>query len=208
MTTVPTTGPHQIQRLLPRHFKMLEMKLAGCSNLEIASTLDCTKDSVYIVSRSPLFIAEFNRQMKDQIDHGIQFEREAFVGKARSILEVSSQQAAETQVDLLESDDDAIRLRASGSILDRALGKTGSGTSDPVVPSVVINAQDANLLIIALKESTHAEEDNPATNGSTASPAQGKPRDVHKTPRCSSWFGHREAQTQDLGEALILGGVG
>lgn len=210
MTTLPTSGPYQIQRLLPRHFKMLEMRLAGCTNVEIAQTLDCTKENVYAVSRSPMFISEFNRRMKDQIDDGIQLDRAAFMGKARSILDTASLRAAETQLDLLESDDDSVRLRASGTILDRALGKPESKTSDSGALSVMINAPDAQLLIIALKESNNAQVNDPTANGSSASPTQNKQADVHQTPCVRPWFRHRTPQAQNPEAEVIsvVDGVG
>ena len=198
----------EIHRLLPRHFKILEMRLAGCSNKEIAESVNCTPQNIHIVCRSPLFIAEFNRKLQDQIDYGISLDREAFVGKAQSMLNVASLQAAETQVDLMESDDDSVRLRASGSILDRALGKVESKTSDSAASQVVINTSDATLLIIALKESNNAQVSHPTANGSVSQSSSDQPRDVHQTPRCRPWFGHRTPEAQAPETALVVvGGV-
>ena len=146
-------GPTSIQRMLPRHFKMMEMKLAGFSHSEIAKTLECSDQNVWVVTNSPLFIAEYNRQMKlQQEDNGLVQTKEAFISKARSILESSSELAANTQVELMASEDDSIRLRASGSILDRALGKEDGKGIGPSL-HVVINNADAVLISNTFKES-------------------------------------------------------
>lgn len=176
---------YEIKRMLPRHFKMLELRLAGLSNRAIAEMLGCSAQSVGIVVRSPLFQAEYNRRLDQQNTSAAIEERDAFASKTRSILEQNAEKAANTQVDLMDSEDDSVRLRASGSILDRVLGKDGPTASGPQL-KIEINAQDAKLLVTALNESKELQhggysQENAAADCSAAGPSEDGQRDVHQT---------------------------
>lgn len=203
MASTPVYKPCEIQRILPRHFKMLELKLAGMSHAAIARTLGCTEQNVYIVTRSPLFIGEFNRRMKEQNNTDIQDHQEAFANNARRVLEEASESAAEKQVQLLESEDDSISLRASGSILDRVLGKSDIQSAEAANPTVVINAEHAELLVLALKESNHGTGQEPGSNGSSTECSETRQGDVHQTSEVGSRFGHRKTETQDQREVVV-----
>lgn len=174
---------YEIQRMLPRHFKILQLKLAGLTNKAIAEMVGCSAEMVGIVIRSPIFNAEFQRRLKEQNNGEAQGEIEAFAGKARSILEQNSELAANTQVDLLGCEDDSVRLRASGSILDRVLGKPeGSEASGGPQVNIQINAQDAQLISVALRESkeiTDAAEES-AADCSAADSSQDGQGSVHQ----------------------------
>ena len=167
MTPDPKFKLNEIQRILPRHFKMMDLKLAGMSNAAIARTLGCTAENVYIVSRSPLFIGEFNRKMKEQNSTAVKDHVESFESNARRVLEDAGEQAAEKQVELLDSEDESLQLRASTSILDRVLGKSDIQSAQAANPTVVINAEHASLLILALKESNHGKGQESSPNGSS-----------------------------------------
>jgi hypothetical protein len=147
-----------------------------------------------------LFVAEYNRRLKAQTDGAISEELEAFASKSRSILEQNSEKAANTQVDLLDSEDDSVRLRASGSILDRVLGKPeGPGASGGPQVKIEINASDAQLLVTALNESkeiTHGRTEDAAADCSPTSPPENGQGSVHQTPQLCSGIGHREAEAQ------------
>lgn len=180
-TTLPTTGPHEIQRMLPRHFKILEMKIAGYSNVDIAKTLEIHENTVSAVSRSPLFVSEFNRQMQKQHDNALADDRAAFVSRAKSILDSASERAAEVQVELLDSEDDSVRLRSSGTILDRALGRD-DGLKGGTTVNVQINTQDAQLITTAFKESQNGSKIiNESTDGPSTCPSKNGRSDVHQT---------------------------
>lgn len=166
-------NPKEIQRMMPRHFQMLDLKVAGLPNKQIAAAVGCSTSSVDIVARSPLFRAELNRRLNNRNKDAVVQEIEAFAGKARSILEQSSEKAAETSVDLLDSPDDSIRHRASVSILDRVLGKTEAGVSAGPTINVQINESHAQLLVLALKESS----DGQGKESSPDSTPAGAPQD-------------------------------
>jgi len=184
---------YHIKRLLPRHYKMLELHLAGVSNKAIAETVGCTPQSVSIVIRSPMFKSELQRRMADQTESHIAQEADAFASLARTTLEQASERAAQTQVELLDSEDDSVKLRSSSSILDRVLGKV-EGVQASGGPSVKVEIQtkDAQLLILALNESkeiTHAQrhtEEGSVPDGPSAGPSENGQGDVHQDPSSSA----------------------
>ena len=191
---------YEIQRMLPRHFKILQLRLAGLTNKAIAEMVDCSPEMVGIVIRSPLFQAEYQRQLKNQNNNEIEEEVQSFAGKTRSILEQASEKAANTQIDCLDSEDDSVRLRASGSILDRVLGKAeGSEASGGPQVNIEIQSADAKLLIVALHESKELRNGEDAKSAADApdahTPENGQGA-VHQAPQLSSGIGHRQAQAQ------------
>jgi hypothetical protein len=195
----PSTKNH-IQRMLPRHFKMLDLKMAGMTDRAIAEMVGCTPQSVGIIARSPLFKAELNRRLKERNSTAVEDEIEAHASKARSVLEGHAERAATVQGELLECDDDSVRLRASGSILDRVLGKPeGSETSGGTQVNVQINAKDAQVLITALKESKeirNGQDAESAADCASADPSENGQSSVHQETVERPRLGHRQAEAQ------------
>jgi hypothetical protein len=182
---------------------MLELKLAGLTDRAIAEMVDCTPQSVSIVSRSPLFKAELNRRLKERNSDGVVEEVEAGIGKARLILEQNSAKAAETQVELLDCEDDSVRLRSAGSILDRALGKPESQqASGGAQVNVQITGKDAQVIVTALHESKEItngqvrQQVESTADGSSADPSENGQGDVHQTPLLGPGVGHRSPEAQ------------
>lgn len=194
---------HQIQKLLPRHFQILDLLVAGHKNTEVAEIVGCTRETVYAVTRSPLFINEFNRRMRTRNVDGPAQQAEAFESRARSILNQSAERAAEIQVGLLESNDDSVKLRASGSILDRALGKVDSGVTGSNVTNITINSERADLLLLALKESANGVDERHSADSKTAHPPEDQQGDVHQASVERPRLGHRSPEAQDLREMMV-----
>lgn len=187
-------GTHQIQRMLPRHFKMMELTLAGMTQVAIAEMLGCTRQCVGIVQRSPIFRKELQQKQKDMNSEGVKDVVVKFAEQAQKVLEDNSKKAAMCQVDLLDADDDSVRLRASSSILDRALGKPeGQLTASGPNIKVEIHANVAQLLMTALTESkeinSHASNDitsEPTADSSSACSAKNGQGNVHQATELSA----------------------
>ena len=167
----------RLQRLLPRHHSMIAMTLAGHDNTTIAKTLGCTSRSVEIISQSPLFQAEVARRRKESKEvETLGLDRNATLQKARMVLDGAAEKASQTLVQLLDSDDDAIRLRGADSLLDRVFGKGPGGNSAPVIN---ISAERVVLLNIALKESDNVHVIQPANSNPTPG-TEGQSGDVYQ----------------------------
>lgn len=143
---------HQLQRLMPRHFKILELTLAGHDLGTIAEATGLAKNSISAIQRSPVFQLELTRQREKSQEVTIgALDRSAAMGKAQSILEQNADKAAKTLVDFLDSPDPNMRFRGADKILDRVFSAKDAGSK------VVVNvtAEQANLLHIAIQESNY-----------------------------------------------------
>jgi len=197
-------GSHQIQRMLPRHFKMVDLHVAGLTNRAVAEILGCTPTSVGMILRSPIVKKEVERRIAEERDSPngtIVQEIEAADNRARRIIEDNAPLAAQTMVDLMDSEDDSVKFRSSGSILDRAIGRPDSqNAGDGLQLKIEISAPDAQLLMIALKESketpSNGQVNESATDGQDADSTPDEQGDVHQTPQCSTGVGHRQTQAQ------------
>lgn len=198
--------PYEVQRLQVRHHEILRYKLAGYNNTEISEIVGCSRETVQAVVRSPLFVAELNRRMKEKNEEALDDEKDAFESKARMILRSNAEKAATVQVDLLESEDDSVRLRSSNSILDRALGKVsenGSGAM-PNGVGVQISEKLASDLILALKESRHVE--NTSANCTSAESSEDEQGAICEASDERPRLGHRETEAQGDWQVSSLNG--
>ncbi len=150
MTTLAT---HGIQRILPRHFAIIDLAVAGHDNKAIAETLGCSTSQVGLILRSPVAQMEIARRRKSSTETEILgLDRSAVMGKARSILEQATESAATTLENELLNDKPEVRLKAANSILDRAFGN-GADSRRGVVMN--ISSENIALINLALKESEY-----------------------------------------------------
>lgn len=151
-----------LQKLIPRHFKILDRYLEGVSQVDIAKELGMHAVSVGLIVRSPVFQNELakRRSERDQEDKVL---RQTNLVQAKSILENGASKAAEVQVNLLGSEDERVQLASSNSILDRVFGDE----KGPVQGSVVINTESVQLLNLAVQESRAFDISPPAPKSLT-----------------------------------------
>lgn len=173
----------RIQRLLPRQLKIVDMAAAGHTIETIAATLEMAPRSVALILKSPLAQSELARLRRASSEHVLgALDREAVMGKARSILEGATEKAALKHVDLLNCGNPSIEMKAAAAILDRAFGNIEDKNKSIVVN---VTTEQAALIQIALKESKN-ERFKPAngasTNGSEAVDAQVELRIEERSP--------------------------
>lgn len=156
-----------IQRLLPQHYALIDMAVAGHSPRVIAETLGRTPESVRLLLNAPNVQHEISIRRKDGREATtLGLDRDAVLGKARSVLEQATERAALKQVALIDSFDPAIALRASDKILDRVFGPTGGGGNK--APIINVSAEQIALVNLTLKElNSHVIHRNP-TNEAVA----------------------------------------
>ncbi len=163
-----------IERLLPRHFKILAMSLAGHKDSAIAAALGMGQPAISLIRNSSIFQAELSRRRKEIDESYLEEDRNAFLGKTRSmmeqaqkILEDNSPKAANTIVDLLDAKSDGMKQQSAKTILDRVFSSADKKTESKV--SINISTESAQLIQIAIKESDQARkvinEQNILTNG-------------------------------------------
>jgi hypothetical protein len=140
----------ELQRLLPRHFAIVDLALAGHSVKDIAMAMDCTPQSVSIVMKSPNFQNELSRRRETK-NKLIDSELASVPSRAKQKLDSLSLAAAENLEETLTSAlDPKLRFQAAESILDRVLGGSKDQAQRPVV---MLSQGDINLILLAAKES-------------------------------------------------------
>lgn len=184
---------------------MVDLHVSGLTNRAIAEIIDCTPTSVGIVLRSPMVKKEIQQRLgeaRNNPNGTIHQEIEAADNRARKIIENNAPRAANTMVELLDSEDSSVQLRASTSILDRAIGKPESeNASKEALLRIEIAPKDATLIMIALKECKEIPFDGQA-NESTANGQDADPSNltqqvnVHQEALSGPRLGHRQTKTQ------------
>lgn len=170
----------QIQRIIPRHFQIIDLAVAGHDNKAIALTTGTSISQVNLVLRSPIAQAEIARRRKESTEATtLGLDASAVRGKALSILEQASCAAATTLENELLAEKPADRLKAANSILDRAIG----GGRDERRGSIInITSEQIALINLSIKESNDVLFKQPA----------------HKAPAHSALVGSNDVQ-QDRG---------
>lgn len=194
----------RIQRMLPRHFKIMELALAGHTGKDIAEMVGLTSNAVSMIMRSPIFQAELAYRRKETNEGEVlKMDAESIKGKARSILEQASIKAANKVKELIDHDDAAIALRASENLLDRVFGKGEKNSHSTIIN---ISADNVNLLNQALAESRVLKEPQDVQSfiSSAHSPSADSSQDgqsnVYQTSQggCETGNGHRIIQEQSF----------
>ena len=137
-------------RLITRHLRIMDLHLAGVKHADIAQEMGCTAPTVSKIVRSPLFQQALAKR-RDELTSKIDTELVSSVSEAKERLEQAALEAARTQIELMDSDDERVAHMASASILDRVgIGKRDKDGRD--VSVTVISADIMNNLVVALEE--------------------------------------------------------
>lgn len=171
MSALPLEPSERVRRLLPRHFKIIDLAIAGHDVKAIAQTVGMSSAAIGKILSSPLVQMEISRKRSQSSESEIlTMDREATLGKARSLLEQASEYAALKHVELLEAPNHSIQLRAADKILERVFGKSSDDRRSLVVN---ITAEQGALLNLALKESDNVHRMRlPSANSDPASDPQ------------------------------------
>lgn len=187
-----------IQRLLPQHYAIIDMAVAGHTPKVIAETLNRSTESIRLLLNAPNVQHEISIRRKDGREATtLGLDRDAVLGKARSVLEQATEKAALRVVGLIDNFDPAIALRASDKILDRVFGPTGGGGNK--APIINVSAEQIALVNLTLKElNSHVIHRNPTNEAVAVNPRNGL-SDV----RQDSGSGQDPADSQTTHSALV-----
>lgn len=139
-----------LQKLQARHLKMIDLFLEGKTRQEVADLVGMTPQNVYYVSGSPLFQQELARRREKTEAHHDE-DTSLMLEEARGILGNGASKAAQTHVDLLESDSERIKQASASAILDRT-GLSPQRQEESKAQPVILNIEVFNNLQQALLE--------------------------------------------------------
>jgi len=143
----------ELERLLPRHYRLVELFLDGHNVKTVAQAVGMTPQTVSIIYKSPLFQSELARRRARRELHS-DAAADSRLSKARQVLLDSAEDAANVHVSLLSSDDPRIAQLSANAILDRVFEKTEKTGH----PTVVISADKLSILQVALKEAQRIDK--------------------------------------------------
>ena len=162
-------SPNDLQRLLPRHFKIIELALDGNDRQTIAQVLEISPQTVSNVLNTPLVQDELSKRRANvtkKVDEG----RVAVAMEARRVIEDSAVQAALVHKEIVTKtivDDSGsevpfypapVRQSSAEAILDRIFERNGQQKG-----VTVIEIDSLNLLNVALSESEGLRKEPPVT---------------------------------------------
>ena len=160
--------PYSLQTLKQKHFRILELYLEGLGRKEIAAFVGMTPEGIGLILSAPIFQDEAARRREEKLARGDDNDHEA-ISRVREVLEANAEKAVRKQIDLLDSIDDALVLRASNNILDRVLGKPVSPVVHAGTAGLVVDIEHMEVLQVALTEAakpTKLVETKVVSNGS------------------------------------------
>jgi uncharacterized protein with beta-barrel porin domain len=135
--------PYALKRLKPRHYRIVDMVLAGKSRIKIALAVGMTPRAISMVTGSQVFqreVAARREEMNRKQDQ-----------TAAETMNRASVLAAQKMVELLDHPNPRIAQASANAILNFALGKGGPQPSQ--VPTIYIDPAAAEWMKNTLKES-------------------------------------------------------
>lgn len=138
-----------IQRMLPRHYRIVELALDGMGVKEIAGVMGMTPVGVGLILKSEIVQGEMARR-RVGLERKQDDVRVCHVDMARSTLERSSLRAAEKLDEQVDHVDPRVAQGACDKILSMVMGKRDEAGQRGIT---VINAEQLNVLMCALGES-------------------------------------------------------
>jgi len=148
----------EIQSMNPRHYKILDLCLAGINNKDIATRLDMVPSQISIITNSPSFQHELairRSSISEQVDNTIANETK----DAMHLLKENTLRAAQTLVNQLSSEQEKIAQASAMDILDRAgFPKVTKSSNTNLNAVVCIDLETAELLRDSLMMSNSNNE--------------------------------------------------
>ncbi len=134
--------------LTPRHFKILDLALAGWTNKNIAAHFEMSQTQVSIVINSPMFQHQFAMR-RSNLEEQMDSKSVEHLDEATLELKKNATLAAKKLVKSLESQNELIVLKSANDILDRT-GHSRVLKENKVITNVNISEDDSKRIVDAL----------------------------------------------------------
>jgi hypothetical protein len=142
-----TDKQHFVLRLLPRHYKIIDLTLEGLDCSQIAEKLEMSRQQVTNVSNSPTFQHELalrRSSIESQHDEVVVQETIANISEVKKFIEDKAMFAAQAIAREVMNPDAKVRLASAMDLLDRA-GIAKITKAEQVSRSVVVNLTSSDL---------------------------------------------------------------
>jgi HEAT repeat protein len=141
---------YEIVKLSPQHIQVMDLTIAGEKQTEIAKRLKLSKQAVSSIIKSKVFQEHLpKRRLELQQATG---EPKDVCEAAARVLQKGALAAAKRLVELLDSEDERVRLAAAIAILDRTgHGKMLHAKCTVESQTLVLSAEDAQRIYETLE---------------------------------------------------------
>jgi len=146
------SGSHSVvQRLLPRHLKIMDLHLEGTTYSEIASRVGLKKRQVANIVNSPVFQSSLSlrrSKIEDSVD-------EEIIKTQQSVLDVIKENtlaAVDKLVDLMDSENPSVARQSANDILDRGGFPKTSRQETESTQTLILDDEQAKVLTLTLEE--------------------------------------------------------
>ena len=146
---------HEIQRLQALHTTLMDRVLTGASQASIARELGMPENSVYRITRSPVFQGELARRRRD-VEQATVSSIALAQGRMREKLAKSGEKAVDTLDGLMDSESENTKRLSAVEVLKAAFTLDGSGAA--ATPGVVVN----QVTLVTLQKALAASRDDAA----------------------------------------------
>ena len=166
----PRRAVSTIEKLTPRHYRILDLCIAGMTPAEISSHLSMSPRQIGIIINSPSFQHQFSIRRK-AFESKIDDSSVSAIDEVKSTLQQAARSAADKLVSGISSFDEKIALKSATEILDR----TGYPKEQKVsgidnTTTITINSVDFAALREALALDSTTQADGSATTESVSVP--------------------------------------
>src|SRR5512146_1879957 len=96
-------GQHEIERMMPGHFDILNLCLAGYRVKDIAQAVGMTAQAVSLITNAPIFQHELSRR-RGNVNQQIDSNLASVPMRAKALLEQNAERAVQVHVELLSAD--------------------------------------------------------------------------------------------------------
>lgn len=151
------SGSHSVlQRLLPRHLKIMDLHLEGLSYQDIATRVSLKKRQVANIVNSPVFqqaLAIRRSKIEDNVDEHLIKTQESVL----DIIKENTFAAVDKLVDLMSSDNDSVARQSANDILDRGGFPKVQRQEQDTTTTLILEDDQAKILAQTLKEISESE---------------------------------------------------
>lgn len=140
-----------VQRLLPRHHRIIDLHLQGLSAKDIAQETGLKKRQVLNIINSPVFQSQLSlrrSKIEDQVEETILKAQDDVL----ETLKKNTLSAVNRLVEISGSDNEAVARQAANDILDRGGYPKTSRQENDVSQTLILEDKQAQVIAEALKE--------------------------------------------------------
>jgi DNA-binding transcriptional regulator GbsR (MarR family) len=145
---------NDLQRLLPRHHKIIELSLLGMTIREIADEVGMSPLGVSNVINSPRFQEELATRRVSH-NEAVDNSKVSALSKIKSLIDENAEKAMQVHLDCLEEEDVRVRQSSASTILNKLF--EGNKQEVGSQSSISISGETIQILNVTIQEAVDGD---------------------------------------------------